>query len=111
MGPSDNVIAFDLTFSDDLVFGDADDTVVSATSAACCDTVEVDIPGRVSKRYVRWDVTAVGGETDNHGAADFSFQTLPPTVVEIPTMSAAGYLVLTLLLGATALIAMQRGSR
>jgi hypothetical protein len=74
MGDEDNVTAFDLTFSDDLSFGDPDDVVVSASSPPCCDTVSVDIPAQPTKRYARWQVTASAGGGENLGASDFLFQ-------------------------------------
>jgi len=106
MGAEDNVTAFMLTFSNDLVFGDPDDVVVSATSPPCCDTVPVDIPSGVKRRYVRWDVTGIAGSSNNDGASDFLFQTAPPNTA--PTASSVGLIMLVVALIAVAVFTLRR---
>lgn len=72
-GAADNITAFDLIFSDDAIFGNADDTVLNVASAGVADTLSIPIDG-IFAQFLRFDVTATAGL--NPGAAEFAFFTV-----------------------------------
>jgi hypothetical protein len=83
-GPSDNVTSFNLIFSDDLNFGDALDKIVFVDSPghANTDIVSINLGDGFTSRFLRWDVVSISGPSNNVGAAEFSFSTVPvPTTV------------------------------
>ena len=85
-GPGDNVTSFDLIFSQNAVFGDLDDKVVSVNSPGFANTDQVVLNGGfgLSARYLRWQVT--GGNGSNLGAGEIEFFT--SNVIPEPASSA-----------------------
>ena len=97
-GGADNVTMFDLIFSDDAIFGNGDDTVVSVNSPgfADLDTVILNGGDGILAQHVRFDVTAAAGA--NPGAAEFVFFTTTAVVPE-PTSIALWTLLGMIALG------------
>ena len=71
----DRVTGYDLTFSVNSIFGDADDVVRSYTNNAIGSS---DVFGAIPARFVRFDVTSnLGGPAANTGISEMIFYQIP----------------------------------
>ncbi len=98
-GPADNVTSFDLIFSDDAIFGNGDDRLVSVLSPGFANTDIIAINGGrgFSARFVRWDVTGISGPANNNGAGEIQFFSTLFSIPEPGTLSLLGMAGLALL--------------
>jgi hypothetical protein len=80
-GSGDNVTAFNLIFSDDAIFGNADDTLLNILSPGFANTDSILINGGdgIEAQFLRFDVVSTNGA--NVGAAEFAFFT---TIAAVP---------------------------